>query len=79
MFYMWSNNRFNMDNICIYCKKCFDNAMELWNHSMGAWCGEWPDFLKMNIYDFEKMKNVDILIPVEKNYSWMLKVCFKKI
>ena len=59
-------DRGEMDNICIYCKKCFDNVMELWNHSIDVWCGEWPDFLKMNIYDFEKMKNVDILTPIKK-------------
>ena len=45
---------------------CFDNVMDLWNHSMGVWCAEWPDFLKMDIYDLEKMRNIDILIPEEK-------------
>ena len=52
---------------------CFDNVMDLWNHSMGVWCAEWPDFLKMDIDDFEKMQNIDILIPEEKNESYKKK------
>ena len=50
----------------------FDNVMDLWNHSMGVWCAEWPDFLKMDIDDFEAMHNIDILIP-EKNESFKKK------
>ena len=30
----------NLINTCVWCKKSFDNAMELWDHCMGSWCGE---------------------------------------
>ena len=53
----------NLINTCVWCKKSFDNAMELWDHCMGSWCGEWPDYLKMNTYDHEAMVNIKIIEP----------------
>ena len=48
---------------CVWCEKSFDNAMELWDHCMGSWCGERLDNLMMNTSDNAAMVGVDILTP----------------
>ena len=43
--------------------------MELWNHCMGPWCGEWPDYLKMDTPDHEAMAGIDIIDPDQVRIS----------
>ena len=45
---------------------------------MGPWCGEWPDYLKMDTSDHEAMVNIMIIAPdqAEKEESESL-VIFK--
>ena len=70
----------NIINTCVWCKKSFDNAMELWDHCMGPWCGEWPDYLKMDTSDHEAMAGIEIIDPdqyriVEKEECESLVAC----
>ena len=56
-------------NTCVWCEKSLDNAMELWDHCIGPWCGEWPDNLMMDTSDNEAMDGVDILTPEQFGVS----------
>ena len=36
---------------------------------MGPWCGEWPDYLKMDTPDHEAMAGIDIIDPDQVRIS----------
>ena len=36
---------------------------------MGPWCGEWPDYLKMDTPDHEAMVGIDIIDPDQVRIS----------
>ena len=36
---------------------------------MGPWCGEWPDYLKMDTFDHEAMVDIEIIEWVEGSHD----------
>ena len=67
----------NIINTCVRCIKSFDNAMELWVHYIGPWCGDWPDYIKMDTSDNETMAGIKIIDPdqAEKEESESFVAC----